>query len=268
MKFNEKLFILRRKKGWSQEDFANEVEVSRQSVYKWESGENVPDIEKIIKIAKIFNVSLDSLLIDDNDLDCESTNAVAEDKSLPSEAEKATSANNDKKYEETQETISCNSEIDAKTKTLEVIDNGDIAAGNQSDSDLSKSTNSRHLAKNKLTVIVEIIKLAINCIAISLLFIPIFHEVAVLPGISENGEHFVSRCDYYYSVYEKFARECLSNWVWVAVVTMAVSILFCVLNMIIKNNKILKITGYVIWGISMVLFLVLLFIACSISYTY
>ncbi len=274
MKFNEKLCILRRKKGWSQEDLANEVEVSRQSVYKWESGKNVPDIEKIKELAKIFNISLDELLIDERELVYAPTNAVAENTSSPSEVEKTTYANSDKNDTATQKTISCNSEVITKTEIEKLesvdIDNSDVEDDHQlsADSILHESTNGKHIAKSKLIFIIEIVKLVINCIALSLLFIPLFHEVAALPGISENGEHFVTRCDYYYSVYEKIAGECLSEWLWVAVVTIAVSILFCVLNMIIKNNKTLKITGYVIWSISMVLFLALLFIACSISYTY
>ncbi len=245
MKFNEKVSILRRKKGWSQEDLANEVEVSRQSVYKWESGENVPDIEKIKKLAKIFNVSLDSLLIDENELDYEPSNVVMEDKSFITTTE---------------------------LESFEVVDtdNSDVEDNNQVSTEFftSESTNSKCFAKNKLLFIVEIVKLVINCITIPLLFIPFFHEVAVLPGVSVSGEHITSRFDHYYSIYDKVAREGLSVWFWIAVLTIAISILICVFNMVIKNSKTLKITGYVICGISIVLFFVLLFIACAISYSY
>ena len=48
----------------SQEQFASVFGVSRQSVQKWESGESVPEIGKIIKIAKYFDVSADTLLFD------------------------------------------------------------------------------------------------------------------------------------------------------------------------------------------------------------
>lgn len=245
MRFNEKICILRRKKGWTQEDLANEVDVSRQSVYKWESGENIPDIEKIKKLAKIFNVSLDSLLIDENELDYKSSNVATEDKSLMTTTE---------------------------LEQLEVVstDNDDIEDDNQvsTESPVVEPTNIKCFAKNKLLFIAEIVKLAISCIIISLLFIPFFHEVAVLPGISASGEHITSRFDHYYSIYDKITREGLSVWFWMAVVTIAVSILFSVLNMIIKNSKTLRITGYVICGITIVLFLVLLFIACSINYNY
>ena len=243
MKFNEKICLLRRKRGWSQEELANEVEVSRQSVYKWESGENVPDIEKIKKLAKIFNVSLDSLLIDENELDCDSITAVAKDWSLPSETETLESSD---------------------------TDNSDVEDDHQlpTDSFLAESISGECFAKNKLSFIVEIIKLVINCITLPLLFIPFFHEVAVLPGSIEGGGNITHRIDHYYSIYDKIAREGLSTLLWIAVVTIAVSVLFCVLNLVIKNSKTLKITGYVIWGISMILFLVLLFIACAINYAY
>lgn len=69
MDFSQKLTLLRKKHGLSQEKLAEKLDVSRQSVFKWESGENTPDIEKIIKLAKLFNVTLDSLLIDEKDIE-------------------------------------------------------------------------------------------------------------------------------------------------------------------------------------------------------
>ena len=65
MNFEDKLITLRKRKGLSQEDLASELNVSRQSVFKWESGQNTPDISKLKKIAQLFEVSLDFLL-DDN----------------------------------------------------------------------------------------------------------------------------------------------------------------------------------------------------------
>lgn len=64
MNFSQKLIYLRKQKSWSQEDLANELDVSRQSVYKWEAGECTPEIEKVRNIAKIFDVSFDFLLND------------------------------------------------------------------------------------------------------------------------------------------------------------------------------------------------------------
>lgn len=69
MKLCDKIAKLRKIKGLSQEELAEELDVSRQSVFKWESGENTPDLEKIKKLAKLFNVTFDTLLDDEKDLD-------------------------------------------------------------------------------------------------------------------------------------------------------------------------------------------------------
>lgn len=65
MKMSEKILLLRKKAGWSQEDLALELGVSRQSVYKWESEASLPEIDKIKAIAKLFNVSFDYLMDDE-----------------------------------------------------------------------------------------------------------------------------------------------------------------------------------------------------------
>lgn len=64
MKFNENLKFLRKKEGLTQEELAEKLNVSRQSVTKWESGNAIPDIEKIKEIAYIFSISVDSLIGD------------------------------------------------------------------------------------------------------------------------------------------------------------------------------------------------------------
>ncbi len=64
MELNEKIFALRKKAGMSQEELANEMDVSRQTVYKWESGDIQPEIIKIKKLAKFFSVSFDYLMDD------------------------------------------------------------------------------------------------------------------------------------------------------------------------------------------------------------
>lgn len=65
MKLNEKLIKLRKENGLSQEEFGNEINVSRQAVSKWENQETKPDIDKIQEIGKRFNVSFDYLLNDE-----------------------------------------------------------------------------------------------------------------------------------------------------------------------------------------------------------
>ena len=61
MKFNENLVRYRKLKGFTQEEMAEKMKVSRQSVSKWENGEAVPELAKIIKLADILEISLDVL---------------------------------------------------------------------------------------------------------------------------------------------------------------------------------------------------------------
>lgn len=62
MTLGEKIYKLRTQHNLSQGDLANELNVSRQSISKWENGNSTPDLEKIVKLAEIFNVSLDELI--------------------------------------------------------------------------------------------------------------------------------------------------------------------------------------------------------------
>lgn len=61
----DKIILLRKKCGWSQEQLAEQLGISRQSVSKWESGMSIPDLDKIIKLSTLFEVSTDYLLKDD-----------------------------------------------------------------------------------------------------------------------------------------------------------------------------------------------------------
>ena len=80
MKLAEKLFELRKEKGWSQEKLAEQINVSRQSISKWESGQVLPEIEKIIELSKIFQVTTDYLLLDENSEKSSTTVILKEDK--------------------------------------------------------------------------------------------------------------------------------------------------------------------------------------------
>ena len=62
MKLNEKIFYCRRKAGLSQEALAETLGVSRQAVSKWETGDAVPEIAKLLSLAKAFDVTTDWLL--------------------------------------------------------------------------------------------------------------------------------------------------------------------------------------------------------------
>ena len=60
----DKIAELRKKNGWSQEELAGQLGVSRQSVSKWESAASIPDLDKILKLSQLFGVSTDYLLKD------------------------------------------------------------------------------------------------------------------------------------------------------------------------------------------------------------
>jgi len=60
----DKILTLRKQNGWSQEELAEKMNVSRQSVSKWESAAAIPDINKILELAKLFEVTTDYLLKD------------------------------------------------------------------------------------------------------------------------------------------------------------------------------------------------------------
>lgn len=62
MDFAERLFQLRRERGYSQEQLADMLDISRQAVSKWEAGQTMPDLPKLIALAEHFDVSLDSLV--------------------------------------------------------------------------------------------------------------------------------------------------------------------------------------------------------------
>ena len=68
MKFHEKLVILRKSKGLTQDDFASAVGVSRQAVYKWECGQSYPEVPKLIEMKPLLGISIDDLLNDNYDI--------------------------------------------------------------------------------------------------------------------------------------------------------------------------------------------------------
>ncbi len=60
----DKIIDLRKKAGWSQEELADKLGVSRQSVSKWEGAQSIPDMNKILQLSELFGVSTDYLLKD------------------------------------------------------------------------------------------------------------------------------------------------------------------------------------------------------------
>ena len=75
----DKIAELRKKNGWSQEELAGQLGVSRQSVSKWESASSIPDLDKILKMSEIFGVSTDYLLKDSDGPDEEAITYAAPD---------------------------------------------------------------------------------------------------------------------------------------------------------------------------------------------
>ena len=61
----DKIISLRKKAGWSQEELASQLGVTRQSVSKWEGAQSVPDMDKVVQMSRLFGVSTDYLLKDE-----------------------------------------------------------------------------------------------------------------------------------------------------------------------------------------------------------
>ena len=64
MSLGERIYKLRTEKEMSQGDLADALEVSRQSISKWETNGSVPELDKLVKLSEIFDISLDELVLD------------------------------------------------------------------------------------------------------------------------------------------------------------------------------------------------------------
>ena len=62
MTLGERIYKLRTEKEMSQGDLADALEVSRQSISKWETNGSVPELDKLVKLSEIFGISLDELV--------------------------------------------------------------------------------------------------------------------------------------------------------------------------------------------------------------
>lgn len=69
MKLSDRIIRLRKAQGWSQEEFADKLYVSRQAVSRWENGTALPDAQNILQISKLFHVTTDYLLHEDYESD-------------------------------------------------------------------------------------------------------------------------------------------------------------------------------------------------------
>jgi transcriptional regulator with XRE-family HTH domain len=77
MKFHNKIQNLRKDKRLSQEELAEMLQVSRQSVSKWESGQSFPETDKLIILSEIFGVTVDSLL-NDSEIETDDRNIISQ----------------------------------------------------------------------------------------------------------------------------------------------------------------------------------------------
>ena len=69
MKLPDKIIKLRKENGWSQEELAEKLDISRQAISRWENGTALPDAQNILQISKLFHVTTDYLLNDDYESD-------------------------------------------------------------------------------------------------------------------------------------------------------------------------------------------------------
>ena len=68
MKINEKIYNLRKEHNLSQEELADKLNVSRQTISKWELGESCPDFDKIVPLCEVFNITTEELLRDKKEI--------------------------------------------------------------------------------------------------------------------------------------------------------------------------------------------------------
>lgn len=112
MNLQNKIYTYRKKLGLSQEKLAEEIGVSRQAISKWETGEAVPEVSKVIALCKTFSVSSDWLLNDD-----------LEPEDLPSEVLNEEAATQDTHENTPEESAEANTEqVEAEVTTEEPSD--------------------------------------------------------------------------------------------------------------------------------------------------
>ena len=119
MLLSEKIMSLRKRNGWSQEELARQLNVSRQSVSKWESMASMPDIQKIMAMSELFGVSTDYLLKDEmEDLPATATSLDSAEPSSESATPESSSQTNGKDdYSSTKIEVS----LDRATEYLDTI---------------------------------------------------------------------------------------------------------------------------------------------------
>lgn len=143
MNLQNKIYTCRKKLGLSQEKLAEEIGVSRQAISKWETGEAVPEVSKVIALCKTFGVSSDWLLNDDlepEDMPSEAPDEEAADRDTPENTpEESAEVNTEQANAETACEETC--EVSADTDTVADTDSEEPIAvdyefvGDESDTD-------------------------------------------------------------------------------------------------------------------------------------
>lgn len=124
MQLAEKIFNERKRLGWSQEQLAEHMEVSRQAVSKWESGQSLPDLDKLVLMSQIFGVSTDYLLKEDISFSENVTSAI--DNTSPMESNSSTE-NNFKDHDSIQQnTQGLAQNVSQNTKAARILRSEEI----------------------------------------------------------------------------------------------------------------------------------------------
>lgn len=118
--------------------------------------------------------------------------------------------------------------------------------------------------KKAILYIFEALKACLNFLMGALCFIKIDHDVAHIPNA--NGE--IGKFDYYYSIYDKLLREDLQFLVYIALTIMAASVALSVVTCVLSDNRKLRIASHIIFALSAIFFLALLFYTMQIHYGY
>lgn len=156
MTFGEKLLKLRSDAGLSQDKLAEMLEVSRQSVSKWERDEAMPDTDKIVLISKIFSVSTDSLLKDEDEI----------------------------------KTAGEGADCEVKEKTVQIISDAVLAVNGDSEDDAKRFE--RGSLMDFLHEIVKVIKRYLSIIGVCI----VLSQTAGLASIIFNTAYFYNNSDF------------------------------------------------------------------------
>lgn len=97
-----------------------------------------------------------------------------------------------------------------------------------------------------------------------LYFIKMFHSVGYLDG---GGEESV-KIERFYSIYDNILRQGPVALLWLSVAIVIVSLTLSIARIFVKGNKVLKIVDYVIFGIAIIFFFIMLFLAATVDYKY